>query len=508
MTGTKVRTTANLSWPNQGSFTIATTPNYLDPKTQPQDLSSVNPHKLARTSRIVFFNFLLLSLLLHAATAHAQLLNETIFHAFTNSADGSNPSGGVIVGQDGSLYGTASNGGTNNGYGTLFQINRNGSGYHVLRNFEFFSGAYPGSLVQGTNGFLYGTTGQGGSNFGGTVFTISTNGTGYAQLHAFLQTGSGGEYPNPGLVLASNGVLYGTSGGGISNVGTAFRLNSDGSDFQTLHQFTNSPDGSYPSSMILGADGILYGATSSGGSTNGGTIFKMNTNGNNYVILHSFTNSPDGEEPLASLIQGKDGMLYGTTVFGGSVISIGGTLFKIDTNGGNYTILHSFPFIVADGANPQSIIQAPDGFLYGVAQNNGAFGNGMVFKSDTTGTNFVVAYSFSNSPPDGANPSAPLFQSADGAFYGTANNGGLGQGIVFRLTPPLKLSYQSSSSHGTNTSILSWPAWASDYGIRTSPTLNSNATWTPLSAVTIGTKLFTTNKSTAPNAFFRLQTPP
>src|SRR5690348_5364986 len=118
----------------------------------------VNPQKPTRATRVIFSCVLLVCL---TTATRAQTLNETILHSFTNSADGSNPSTGLILGQDGSLYGIAGNGGTNNGYGTLFQINRNGSGYHVLRNFDILTGAYPGNLIQWTNGLLYGTTGQG-----------------------------------------------------------------------------------------------------------------------------------------------------------------------------------------------------------------------------------------------------------------------------------------------------------------------------------------------------------
>lgn len=457
---------------------------------------------------VAWLPLILISVFSLIVAGDAQTLNETILYSFTtNATDGSHPSGGIIKGQDGSLYGTANNGGTN-GYGVAFQINRDGGGYHVIHYFNFSSGAYPGSLVQATNGFLCGTVSQGGSNGYGAVFTLNTNGTGYAQLHAFSQ--SEGIYPNYNLFQAGNNVFYGTaSGGGISNAGTIFRLNLNGSGFQVLHQFTNSPDGAVPVTVILGADGALYGTTSSGGPTNAGTVFRMNTNGNNYSILHAFTNSPDGWEPTANLIQGKDGMLYATTVFGGSAYKYGGTLFKIGTNGGSYQVMHSFPSITDDGINPGSVIQGSDGLLYVSVSNGGHFSDGSILKSDTNATSVSVIFSFTNAP-DGNQPAAPLVEAGDGAFYGTANNGGTeNQGAIFRLAPPLTLSLQLSSTAGTNTAVLSWPAWASDYGVRTSSSLASNATWTAISApVAIGELLFTTNRSNATNAFFRLQSPP
>lgn len=469
----------------------------------------MHPLKLARKRCVIaLFHLFSISLFLNANAAHAQNLNETILYNFTtNATDGSHPSGGIIRGQDGSLYGAANNGGTN-GYGIAFQINRDGSGYHVIHYFAYPNGAYPGSLVQATNGLLYGTASQGGSNGYGAVFKLDTNGTAYSQLHAFSP--AEGIYPNYNLSQASNGVLYGSaSGGGISNAGTVFRLNLDGSGFQVLHQFTNSPDGASPVSVIVGSDGVLYGTTSGGGSTNAGTVFKMSTNGNNYAILHSFTNSPDGWEPTANLIQGKDGRLYATTVFGGSAYKYGGTLFSISTNGGSYSILHSFPSIIDDGINPGSVIQGSDGFLYAVVSNGGHFSDGSILKANTNGASVSVIFSFTNAP-DGNQPNAPVVEAGDGALYGTANNGGTdNQGAIFRLAPPLMLSLQSSSAKGTNTTVLSWPAWATDYGVRTSPSLASNAIWTAISApVTNGANLITTNKSTASPAFFRLQSPP
>jgi len=170
--------------------------------------------------------------------------------------------------------------------------------------------------------------------------------------------------------------------------------------------------------------------------------------------------------------------------------------------------LHHFPTIAGDGSNPDSLTQTSDGSIYGVAANTGAFSSGMVFKLDTNG-GYTVIYGFTNSPPDGRNPVSALIDAGDGALYGTANHGGVyDHGTVFRLTPPLSLSFQMSALSGTNTTILSWPAWASDYAVHTSESL-TNSVWTAIGApVTAGGKLFITNKSTAGNAFFRLQTGP
>ena len=477
----------------------------LDAQSSWTDHPHMLPLSLASRTRMVFFHIFVSLLLLDAFASRAQPFTETVLHNFTTNADdgGRVPSGGVIKGHDGYLYGTAEN--DDSGYGLVYRIDPNGSNYTVLHEFSnFFNGAYPLSVVQATNGFLYGPLSQGGTNSVGAIFIMSTNGTGYAQLHAFSP--SEGLYPSS-LFLASNGVFYGCEGeGGTANYGTIFRMNLDGSGLQILHNFTNAPDGRFPASITLAGDGALYG-TAGGGSSNAGIVFKMETNGDNYAILHTFTNSPDGEEPLANLIQGRDGMLYGTTASGGA--STGGILFKIATDGSGYTILHSFIGTVDDGYNAESIIQASDGFIYGTSLNGGHFGIGSFYKIDTNGANFSIVFSCGNLP-DGQNPTAPLLEAGDGAFYGTANNGGIdGQGIILRLTPPLMLTSQVLTSGRTNTTILSWPLWATDYGVRTSPSLGSSATWTALTApITNATKLYATNISTAPNVFFRLQSPP
>ena len=109
-----------------------------------------------------------------------------------------------------------------------------------------------------------------------------------------------------------------------------FALNTNGTGFTTLHSFTNSPDGANPYAGLILSGNTLYGTACSGGSSNAGTVFAVNTNGTGFVVLHSFTISPDGANPQAGLILSGN-TLYGTTCYGGS--SNYGTLFAINTNG-------------------------------------------------------------------------------------------------------------------------------------------------------------------------------
>ncbi len=238
------------------------------------------------------------------------------------------------------------------------------------------------------------------------------------------------------LVQGSDGALYGTAQtGGSSNDGTVFRLNPDGSGFTVLHHFDFSTTGANPfAGLIQGGDGALYGATLVGGDHDHGTLFKLSPDGSGFTVLHHFDSSTTGRNPSAGLIQGSDGALYGTASQGGS--SGLGTVFKLNPDGSGFTVLHHFASTT--GGTPHAgLIQGSDGALYGTAYSGGS-GRGTVFKLDLDGSGFTVLYEFSSefSYLTGGNPFATLIQGTDGALYGTAEQGGSnGFGTVFRLNP-------------------------------------------------------------------------
>jgi len=392
---------------------------------------------------------LLLAALLAAACLPGQVRAQGIeqpLHSFgsTNSVgDGANPHAGLILGADGALYGTTLSGGTN-GMGTVFRIGTNGSGYAPLYSFTGTNGdgaePYAG-LVQGADGALYGTTEVGGTNSDGTVFRIGTNGSGYAVLYSFTGTGGDGLGPLAGLIQGADGALYGTTPrGGTNRWGTAFRIGTNGSSYAVLYSFTGpNGDGAEPNGLIQGADGALYSTTYLGGTIGYGTVFRIGTNGTGFAVLHSFTGYPgDGDSPAAGLIQGADGVLYGTTDFGGT--NAGGTVFRIGTNGTGYAVLYSFGSTYAFGPGPYKwLVQGADRALYGTTVFGGTTngdGDGTVFRIGTNGSGYAVLYNFTGTGGDGVNPSAGLVQGAAGAFYGTTSGGGnVSDGTVFRLIP-------------------------------------------------------------------------
>ena len=307
-------------------------------------------------------------------------------------------------------------------------------------------------LVQGNNGELYGTTCFGTANVGGsgTVFEVTPNGT-FNTLYSFspfLAEGQNidGAFSHAGLVLGSNGVLFGTTTeGGSGNVGTVFKITPTGA-FTVLHTFTGATDGSSPdAALALGTDGNFYGTTSQGGAGGFGTVFKM-TSAGALTTLYSFKDTTDGAVPKASLVQGPDGNFYGTTS-GDYDPNRGhdyGTVFKI-TPTGILTTLHAFSALNgalanSDGAVPTAgVVVGRDGNYYGTASQGGAGGQGTIFRL-TPSWVFTTLHSFTTvndlgENSDGASPQAPLLLASDGNFYGTTNQGGQGSvGTLFRIT--------------------------------------------------------------------------
>ena len=163
-------------------------------------------------------------------------------HGFgTIASDGVFPSAGLVEASDGALYGTTYSGGSNVYYGTVFKLNKDGSSYSTLHSFggsgDDGKNPYAG-LIEGSDGALYGTTFGGGNSSSGTIFKINKNGSGYEILHSFSFNGPDGSLPYGGLMKGSDGALYGTAerGGGNSG-GTVFKLHEDGSGYTVLHNF-------------------------------------------------------------------------------------------------------------------------------------------------------------------------------------------------------------------------------------------------------------------------------
>jgi uncharacterized repeat protein (TIGR03803 family) len=306
-----------------------------------------------------------------------------------DNPEGYYPSSTLVQAANGSFYGTALYGGVNND-GTVFEITPEGK---FTRLYSFCSqphctdGSDPfAGLVQGSNGKLYGTTSAGGAFGGGTVFEITTEGE-LTTLYNFcsVRNCADGFQPYAGLIQGENGNFYGTttlwgaheSEGGE---GTVFEMTPEG-HLTTLHSFCalpNCADGNLPEAGLLQAsDGNFYGTTTSGSANRVGTVFKISLAGA-FTILYTFCSQAgcaDGGVPIAGLIQGTDGNLYGAASQDGA--SNDGTVFQITTNG-NLTTLHSFDG--TDGESPAaSVTQATSGMFYGTTYTGGSDNKGTIF---------------------------------------------------------------------------------------------------------------------------------
>ena len=204
-----------------------------------------------------------------------------------------------------------------------------------------------------------------------------------------------------------------------------------------LHTFTGGSDGSGPAAgLVTDNSGNLYGTTTFGGALGNGTVFKVDSSGNE-TVLHSFCNlsgCADGASPVGGLVRDGAGNLYGTTVGGG--LNGGGTVYKLDTSG-NEHVLYNFCSqpSCADGLQPEAgLVLDNKGDLYGTTLLGGASFQGAVFKVDSTDKETVL-YSFTGST-DGQQPYGGVIRDSAGNLYGTTPFGGAnGSGAVFKIAP-------------------------------------------------------------------------
>jgi uncharacterized repeat protein (TIGR03803 family) len=256
------------------------------------------------------------------------------------------------------LYGTAPFGGTN-GTGTVFALNTDGTGFTTLHSFTAvppYPGLYTNSdgvnpsadLVLSGN-TLYGTCYRGGTSDAGTVFALKTDGTDFTVLHSFPAYSPAPDYTNSdggglfsGLVLSGN-TLYGAAySGGSSGNGTVFALNPNGTGFTNLHSFMANSDGAKPIGTLLLSGNTLYGAAQTGGSSDQGTVFALNTDGTGFTTVHSFTGGNDGSRPSAGLLLSGN-TLYGTAYWDGAYGY--GTVFSISIQP-QLSVIPSGPYVI------------------------------------------------------------------------------------------------------------------------------------------------------------------
>jgi uncharacterized repeat protein (TIGR03803 family) len=338
---------------------------------------------------------------------------------YTNS-DGAIPWDRLVLSGD-ALYGTTTSGGTS-GNGVVFVVNTGGTGFTNLHNFSATTGGnssgtpinsdgtspYAGLILSSNT--LFGTTRFGGDAGWGTVFAINTDGTGFTNLHSFA-VGYGG-IPDGGLILSGN-TLFGARGyGGDAGWGTVFAINTDGTGFTNLHTFAFS-DGALPFGGLVLLSNTLYGTTAYGGIEDEGTVFAVNTDGTGFAVLHSFpalgydasmdaNTNGEGANPEGDLILSGN-TLYGTASQGGSAGN--GTVFAFNTDGTGFTKLHDFAAFTGntnnEGGQPEAGLILSGNLLFGTASRIGKLRGGTIFSIaleppqlaiTTSGANVILSW--------------------------------------------------------------------------------------------------------------------
>ena len=330
--------------------------------------------------------------LVYELTETRGVWKETVLYSFTGGADGGYPNGPLVMDEAGNLYGTALQGGTQN-YGVVFELSPSGETWveNVLHNFTSLSdGGLPfGGVVFDAAGSLYGTASTGGTaqcyaflGACGVVFQLSPSGNSWTEhvLHSFTGLDDGSD-PQYGVILDSSGNIFGTTLDG-GNGGVAFELTLSNGVWQerVLHAF-GLGDGLTPTgSLALDKSGDLYGATDEGGTGGYGTVFELTPGSDGWTetILHNFAGGTDGAYPV-SVVLGTTA-IYGVTLQGGTgscpngaaKVSCG-TVFELTSaNGWTKRKIYQFHGTADDGGVPNSgLVMDSAGHLFGTLSYGG-----------------------------------------------------------------------------------------------------------------------------------------
>lgn len=304
-------------------------------------------------------------------------------------------------------------------------------------------GQFPrAGLIHDSSGFFYGTTSAGGSNGAGTVFELQSFLGSWTATAIWNFGGSGdGAGPSSDLILSSSKFYGTTQSGGAHGLGTVFELYFDSGTStwveKVIYSFAGGSDGANPYAGLHrdSSTGAFYGTTFAGGASGKGIVFELTQSGGKWTesVLWSFGSGTDGAQPADQLIEDSKGNLYGTTSTGGTTDS--GTVFELAKSGGSWVelILYSFTGLSDGGLPWAGLHMDSSGNLFGTTESGGT-GGGTVYELPTTGGEKVL-HSFGGSG-DGLYPQGGLIEDSKGALYGTTPYGGTGsEGTVYKVVP-------------------------------------------------------------------------
>jgi len=352
---------------------------------------------------------------------------------FDGTGKGSNPRGALVQATDGMLYGTTSSGGAH-GKGVLFQYNPITSSYSKKFDFDGTNGISPRtSLVQANDGMLYGMTYEGGANYIGVVFQYDPVTSTCIKKFDFDGTPNGC-LPYGSLIQAADGMLYGMAArGGMNDQGVIFQYNPATSVYTKKFDFAGTANGTGPlGSLLQHSDGTLYGLTAAGGAIGNGVLFRFDPGSSAYTKKNDFDfingNTPDG-----CLVKATNGLFYGMTYGGGA--NDMGVIFKYDPAASVCTKVLDFGD-APDGCTPYgSLMQAADGMLYGMTREGGANQSGVIFQYNPLASVYTKKFDFDGAV-HGSWPSGDLMQANNGFLYGMTERGGINdRGVLFQYDP-------------------------------------------------------------------------
>ncbi|MCK5774748.1 MAG: T9SS type A sorting domain-containing protein [Bacteroidales bacterium] len=353
---------------------------------------------------------------------------------------GAEPSGSLVKASNGKLYGMTSWGGQA-GSGTIFEYDPYNNSIKKKIDFKNeINGGHPkGSLIEASNGKLYGLTYDGGDNGNGVLFEyITSSNTFTALLHFDLMVTGGHPEPNT-LLEASNGKLYGlTVVGGTNGDGVLFEYDIDSDTYTQKIDFEETTTGRFPySSLTEATNGHLYGVCKAGGSSSEGTLFEYNITSGNLSVKVNFSGNSNGGVPMGGLFEASNGILYGMSRMGGE--NDHGILYGYDPLSSSFTKKVDFQKLETGQYPEGKLMEASNGKMYGLTLHGGVHdvgfsqSSGTLFEYNTGATSVAVKKVFSSSL-NGHSPNGGLLLANDGNFYGTTEMGGIhGQGTIYRI---------------------------------------------------------------------------
>jgi uncharacterized repeat protein (TIGR03803 family) len=382
-----------------------------------------------------------------ATPSESQAAGYSILHNFMGgTGDGYEPYYGAPVLYGSTLFGMTQGGGRYTTSGTLYRVDTSSTGYQVVHWFNAEDGIpADGTVPEGgltlSGSTLYGCTAYGGPGIGGTVFKMNTAGSDYQQLGHFDLGGQANPYGAP---VISGSTLFGTTSDGdhsVGSYGAIFALSTDGGTPQVLHPFAGKPsDGANPYGALTLVGSRLYGMTSNGGHNGNdgagyGVIFAIDTNGENYQVLHHFAGfeGNDGAHPYGALTL-VGSKLYGMTSEGGPIG--GGVLFEMNPADNSYQVL--FDFGSGNVAGPRGSLTLSGSRFYGMVRQGGSIpgAGGVIFQINTNGTGFQILHNFMPDEGDGGQPLGDLTLSGSRLYGATYGGGSGGGGVVFSYQIP------------------------------------------------------------------------